>query len=98
VDLSVETATGTVTIIGMMSNNASTQTGIRVTFDGDDAYGQTSCTVTFAPGSEQGVYPGKVWGTLACAAMVPSGESPGGGTGTSSCDGSAVFVFEFCNQ
>jgi hypothetical protein len=100
VNLSVTTAGGTVTIDGPMNfapGAPTVQPNIKASFEGDQSLGETDCTVTFAP-KGQGVFSGKIWGMLNCPTMVPDGESVDGGMGTTICAGSAVFLFQFCNE
>ena len=83
---------GSLSITGHVTPTG-TQMGISGVFQRAD-YGnfrEDDCVISFAPNSNEGVAPGRLWGSISCPNIVNQSQ-------LRTCDGEANFRFENCDQ
>lgn len=86
---------GTFTVSGMFRPTKAPQTGIRGRFKRGDIgdYKDTNCTVVYEEGTQQGVFAGRVWGTITCEKAERDDLSK-----QSVCQAVGEFKFENCSE
>ena len=83
---------GGVTIRGTFPADRSVPFTVTAQFSKSFAnFSQQDCTVSYEPGTQQGVAAGRVWGVLSCPTMVDAQKNE-------ECTGTATFKFENCVQ